>query len=133
MSFRAQLVVQGEPFAVRHFSWAITQRTDVLGRPAAHVEGGTLEIALDSQPSETLEFWATSSTKRFDGVVKIFEPDSTAVRDEVRFFDAHCVGFHKQFQDANSIRGMTLVLSLSANKLQYAEMEIHNNWPDAAV
>lgn len=132
MSFKAQLVVQDEIFTLRHFSWALSQQTDVLGRPDARVQGGTVEIELDAQPSAVLAFWATDDTKRFDGVVNVFEADSESVRDQVQFFDAHCVALSKHFQDAHAAQGMTMRLTLSANKLQYAEMEIDNHWPDVA-
>ena len=132
MSFHAQLSVQDEVFTVRQLSWTISQATDVLGRPDARVRGGTVEMELDAQPSELLHFWATDDMKRLDGAVVFFEADRAAIRDRLAFFDAHCVQFSKQFQDANSRRGMTMRLTLSANKLQFGEMEIHNNWPDLA-
>ena len=132
MSFKAVLLVQGESFAVRNFHWAVSQHTDALGRPEARVQGGTLEIELDAPPSEMLTHWATNDTKRHDGVVNVYEADSASVRDEVKFFDAYCVQFNKHFQDAHAAAGMTLRLTLSANKLQYAEVEVDNRWPDVA-
>ncbi len=132
MSFKAELVVQGQTFAVRHFQWAIRQHTDELGRPDARVHGGTLELELAAQPSELLEHWALNDTHRLDGMVIVLEPDSPTVRDKVKFFGAYCVGFEKNFQDAHAVGGMTMRLSLSANKLQYDEVEIDNKWPDAA-
>lgn len=131
MSFKAELVIQGHTFAVQQFHWVIGQRTDELGRPDARVHGGTLEIELAAQPSELLEHWALSDTQRLDGAVHVMEPDSPTVRDKVKFWGAHCVGFQKNFQDAHAVGGMTMRLSLSANKLQCNEMEIDNHWPDA--
>lgn len=132
MSFHAQLTVQDEVFTLLHLSWTIGQHTDELGRPSAYVHGGTLEIELDAQPSEVLHFWAVSDTKRFDGVIDVFEPDSPVVRDRLMFFDASCVLLGKQFQDAHSSQGMTMRLTISANKLQFKEMTLDNKWPDVA-
>ena len=132
MSFYAQLLVQEEVFTVSQVSWSLDQATDVLGRPDAQVRGGTVEIELAAQPSEVLHFWATDDTKRFDGVLTFFEADRAAVRDRLAFFEAHCVRLSKHFQDANASRGMTMRLTLSANKLRFGEVEIHNNWPDGA-
>lgn len=132
MSFSASLLIEGETFTVRHFQWAISQQTDELGRPAARVQGGTIAITLDSQPSEVLEHWALDDTKRFDGVLHVLEADSYAIRDQLKFFGAHCVGLAKQFQDAGATQGMAMHLTLSADKLQFAEAELANNWPDAA-
>jgi len=133
MSFSAYLLVQNETFTVRSFHWAIKQHTDELGRPTARVEGGILDITLDSQPNEALHFWAIDDTKQFDGVLNVLEEDSRAIRDQLAFFGAHCVGLTKQFQDANSTRGMTMHLTLSANKLTHGEITIDNKWPTAAT
>ena len=132
MSFKAELVVEDQTFTVRQFSWAVSQQTDQLGRPDARVHGGTLELTLDAPPSDLLQGWARSHTRRLDGVVNVYEDDKNAIRDVVRFFAAHCTSFHRDFQDAHAAQGMTTVLSLSANKIQYAELEVHNRWPDVA-
>jgi hypothetical protein len=63
MSFEAVLIVQGEDFNVRRFSWGVRQNTDAVNRPDAHVQGGQLQIELDSQPSDLLHFWALDDTK----------------------------------------------------------------------
>lgn len=83
MSFNAQLIVQDEVFSVRQFTWTVSQQPDVLGRPDARVQGGTVEIELDAQPDAALHFWATDDTKRFDGVVNVFEADRATVRDQL--------------------------------------------------
>ena len=132
MSFHAQLVIENESFTLRQFSWAISQQADTLGRPAARVQGGTLELELDAQPSEVLHFWATDDTKRYNGVVNVFEADSEMVRDQLAFFDAHCVRLSKHLQHGSTAGSMTMQLTLSANKLQFGETEIHNHWPDIA-
>ena len=132
MSFHAQLVVQNEIFTIQQFSWAISQQADALGRPAARVQGGTLVLELEAQPSEVLHFWATDDTKRYNGVVNVFEADSEIVRDKLEFFDAHCVRLSKQLQPGSTTGSMVMQLTLSANKLQFGETEIHNHWPDVA-
>lgn len=132
MSFSAYLIVESETFTVRDFHWVIKQQTDELGRPGARVEGGTIDITLDSRPNETLHFWAIDDTKRFDGVLNVLEEDSQGIRDQLKFFGAHCIGLKKQFQDSHSARGMLMHLTLSADKLQYGEVTIDNNWPDTA-
>ena len=129
MSFKAELVVQGETFDILEFSWVVKQQLDRLGRPDARVQGGTLEITLAAQPNDLLQEWATSHTRRWDGVVQVREADSAAILDTVRFFAAHCVSLQRSFQDAHAARGTTMVLSLSANQLQYGELAIHNRWP----
>ena len=96
------------------------------------MQGGTLELELDAQPSEVLHFWATDDTKRYNGVVNVFEADSELVRDKLAFFDAHCVRLSKHLQHGSTTGSMTMQLTLSANKLQFGETEIHNHWPDVA-
>ena len=130
MSFNAQFIVQDETFRVRQLSWGVSQQTDVLGQPDARVQGGGIEIELDAQPSAVLHFWAADDTKRFDGEVTVFEDDRATVRDRLEFFDAHCVAFGKHFQNASAAGAMTMRLTLSANKIRFAELEVDNRWPN---
>ena len=132
MSFKAVLVVEEESFSVLRFEWAFSQQTDELGRPTSRVEGGILRLELDAPPSELLSQWAHSNNKQLDGVLNIYEADRASVRDQVKFFAAHCVQFSKHFQDAHATQGLILKLTLSANKLRFGELEVDNRWPDAA-
>ena len=129
MSFAAELLVQGESFSVRRFSWGVSQNTDALNRPDALVQGGQLHIELDSQPSDTLHFWALDNTKRLGGKLQVFEADSRSVRKTIEFVDAYCVGLSKHFDGTGSVNGMIMTLALSADKLTCGEMTIHNEWP----
>ena len=73
---------------------------------------------------------ALDDNKRFDGVLNVLEEDSRAIRDQIKFLGAYCIGLKKQFRDARSKQGMTMHLTLSADKLQYGEAELDNRWPD---
>lgn len=129
MSFTATLVVQGESFNVRRFSWEVSQGTDAINRPDALVRGGQLSIELDSEPSDLLHFWALDDTKQFGGKLQVLESDSRAVRKTIEFVDAYCTGLSKHFDGSGSTQSMTMTLSLSADKLLCGEMTIHNDWP----
>jgi|GEM_PF-1917832 len=133
MAFKAQLLLENESFTVWAFTWAISQPTDALGRPSTRAQGGTMQLELDSQSNALLEFWALDDTKRLDGVVSVFEESGVGVRDKIEFFDAQCTLLRKQYHDdAHSARGGTMLLELSANKLQYAEVTLTNDWLDAS-
>lgn len=129
MSFTATLVVQGESFNVRRFSWGVSQNIDVLNRPDAQVQGGQLQIELDSQPSDLLHFWALDDTKRFAGQLQVLEANSRAVRKTIDFADAYCTGLSKNFDGSGNTQSMTMTLNLSANKLTSGEVTIDNKWP----
>lgn len=129
MSFEARLIVQGESFNVRQFSWGVRQHTDAINRPDAHVQGGELQVELDSQPSDLLQSWALDDTKKLGGTLQVFESDSRAVRKTIEFVDAYCVGLSKDFDGSGSSNGMVMTLSLSADQLVCGEMTIRNEWP----
>jgi hypothetical protein len=42
------------------------------------------------------------------------------------------VHLSKHLQHGSTAGSMLMQLTLSANKLQFGETEIHNHWPDAA-
>ena len=97
MSFEADLVIaDGATYSVRRFSWGLHQPTDVVGRAGAQVQGGQLEIELDSVPDELLHHWALDDTKQLSGQLLVYADDQRgAVRKTIRFTDAYCVGLRK--------------------------------------
>lgn len=129
MSFQAELVVQGETYVVRRFSWGIGQDTDSLSRPDARVQGGQLQVEIDSRPDDMLQFWALDHNKKIEGKLLVMEADSRAVRKTIEFLDAYCMGLNKQFDGSGSTQGMVMKLDLSANKLTCGQVTIDNQWP----
>ena len=129
MSFKAELLVQEQSYNVNSFSWSIDQNTDALGRPEARVRGGQLHVELDSRPDDMLHHWALDNTTKLKGKLVIFESKSQSVRKTIEFQDAFCIGLRKSFDGSGSTRGMTMSLTLSADKLISGEVTIDNEWP----
>ncbi len=131
MSFKATITVFGEiPFNVRRFKWEVSQNTDVINRPDAYVQGGQLEVELDSRPSDVVQVWALDDTKKLDVTLKVYKgDDSNSVRKLIEFKDAYCVGLNKEFDCTGNKTSMIMTLKLSADKLIYGEMIINNEWP----
>lgn len=131
MSFEADLVIADEAkYSVRRFSWGIHQPTDAVSRAGALVQGGQLEIELDSVPNEMLHYWALDDTKKLSGQLLVYADDQRgAIRKTIHFTDAYCVGLRKQFDGSASNRGMTMTLSLSADQVSSGSVTFHNHWP----
>jgi hypothetical protein len=130
MSFSAALIIANKSYTVRHFSWGVQQNTDVVGRPDARVQGGQLVVELDSEPDETLNHWALDDTKKMSGELAVFAADNRLSRRKtIKFEDAYCVGMSKLFDGSASDQGMTMTLTLSANKLSSGEVTLDNKWP----
>ncbi|MBO2013004.1 type VI secretion system tube protein TssD [Hymenobacter negativus] len=130
MSFSAALIIDGKSYTVRHFNWGVQQNTDVVGRPDARVQGGRLEVELDSEPDETIHHWALDDTKKMSGELVVFAADNRySRRKTITFEDAYCVGLNKLFDGSASDQGMTMTLTLSANKMSSGEVTLDNKWP----
>ena len=130
MSFSAALLVNGKSYVVRRFAWGLRQQTDVVGRPDARVQGGQLQVELDSEPDEALHHWALDDTKQLSGELVVFADDNFLVRRKtISFADAYCVGLRKLFDGSASTQGMTMTLTLSANQLRSGEVMLDNHWP----
>ncbi|UOQ74812.1 type VI secretion system tube protein TssD [Hymenobacter cellulosilyticus] len=129
MSFHAELNLEGRTYVVRRFGWSIGQGTDAVGRPEAKVQGGRLQVELDSQPDDLLHHWALDDTKKMNGSISVFHSDVRAVRKTIAFEEAFCVGLRKEFSAAKNAQNMTMSLSLSANRLKIGSVEIDNKWP----
>ena len=131
MSFSAELIISNKHYTVRHFNWSVQQNTDVVGRPDARVHGGQLVVELDSEPDESLHHWALDDTKKMSGELAVFSADNRLSRRKtIRFEEAYCVGLGKQFDGSASDQGMTMTLTLSANKISSGEVKLDNKWPD---
>ena len=130
MSFSASLILDSKSYTVRRFSWGLQQNTDVVGRPDARVQGGRLQVELDSEPDEALHHWALDDTKKMSGELVVFAADNRFLRRKtIRFEDAYCVGLSKNFDGSASNQAMTMTLTLSANKLSSGEVTLDNKWP----
>ena len=130
MSFSAALIIEGKNYTVRRFNWGVQQNTDVVGRPDARVQGGRLQVDLDSEPDETIHHWALDDTKKMNGELVVFAANNRySRRKTIRFEDAYCVGLSKSFDGSASNQGMTMTLTLSANKLSSGEVTLDNKWP----
>lgn len=130
MSFSAALIVNNKQYSVRRFSWGVQQNTDIVGRPDARVQGGQFQVELDSEPDEVLHHWALDDTKKMSGEIVVFAADNRlARRKTIRFEEAYCVGLGKQFDGSASETGMTMTLTLSANRLSNGEVTLDNKWP----
>jgi hypothetical protein len=130
MSFSASLVLDGKSYTVRRFNWGVQQNTDVVGRPDARVQGGRLQVELDSEPDEALHHWALDDTKKMSGELVVYAANNRfSRRKTILFEDAYCVGLSKQFDGSASDQGMTMTLTISANKLSSGEVTLDNKWP----
>ena len=130
MSFSAALIIENKPYTVRHFSWGVQQNTDGVGRPDAQVHGGQLTVELESEPDEVLQHWALDDAKRMNGELVVFSATSKlARRSTLVFEDAYCIGLSKQFDGSASTQGMTMTLTLSANRVQSGSVKLDNKWP----
>lgn len=131
MAFEADLIIADEAtYSVRRFSWGLRQPTDAVGRAGALVQGGQLEVELDSVPDERLHHWALDDDQKLNGRLVVYADDQRrAIRKTIRFTDAYCVGLRKQFDGSASAVGMTMTLSLSADQLSSGTVTLHNHWP----
>lgn len=130
MSFSASFTVENKSYTVRRFAWGVQQNTDVVGRPDARVQGGQLQVELDSEPDEALHHWALDDTKKISGELVVFAANNRfSRRKTIRFEEAYCVGLSKQFDGSASELGMTMTLTLSANRLSSGEVTLDNKWP----
>lgn len=130
MSFSAVFIVNNKEYSVRSFRWGVQQNTDVVGRPEARVQGGQLQVELDSEPDELLHHWALDDTKKMSGELVVLAANTRASRRKtIQFQDAYCVGLSKLFDGSASEQGMTMTLTISANKLICGEVKLDNKWP----
>ncbi len=129
MSFKIKIDVGGKVYEkVIACEYTLTRQTDVTGRPSTDVRGGKISATVSVDKGETELFeWISDPHATKEGSIVFIKRDSDATLKELKFKDAHMVGYQESF-NANDDNPLRITFELSANEISLGNGEHKNNW-----
>lgn len=99
-SFKAYLEVGSKRYTLYRYEFAMHQETDMLGRPASPVLGGTITCTLSSPGAADpfLMQWMLSPVMQQDGKIRLMQATPEATEKTIGFFNAYCTSLELSFQ-----------------------------------
>lgn len=127
----------GGDIEVVHFSYELSRSIDMKGRPSSVTQGGVLHVELASSADDNqLADWLANSYNEKDGSIRLVDQDNQTLKT-VEFTKGRCVKYAERFdkkpaQESTDRPAATFTLTISAEKIIFADAEHDNNWSDKA-
>ncbi len=127
MSFEAKLYIEDQEITVLHFRFNFKKSIDAKGQPVESMRGG--QIFLKTEATNKIDFisWMKSSNQLKSGKIVFFKRDNMGSMTTIKFSDAHCINYEKEF---NSIDSNPFVARfvLSAKDISEDGASFENDW-----
>ena len=127
----------GGEIEVVHFAYELSRSIDMKGRPSSVTQGGVIHVELASSPDDNeLATWLSNSYLEKDGTIKLVDQNQTTLKT-VDFTKGRLVKYAERFdkkpaQETTDRPAATFTLTISAEKIIFADAEHDNNWSDKA-
>ncbi|MFK8274590.1 type VI secretion system tube protein TssD [Capnocytophaga cynodegmi] len=113
-------------YELSSFSYALEQPTDLKGKAQGEVRGGTLQLTIDSIPSNEIIEWMLNPRRYREGVITTLGEDNASI---MRIFFKKAACTRMQMKYISKGKGFfSLHIQLEAKNLIFPEGEIENKW-----
>ena len=118
-----------------HVHYELSRSIDMKGRPSSVTQGGVVTVELASSDADSaLAEWIANSYLEKDGTIR-FVDDNQATLKTIEFSKGRCIKYSERFdkkpaQSTTDRPGATFILTISAEKINFAGAEHDNNWGD---
>jgi hypothetical protein len=127
----------GTEIEVISLNYELSRTIDMKGRPSSVTQGGVIHVELaSSDADEDLANWLANSYVEKDGTIRFVDQDQGTLK-RVEFTKGRCVKYAERFEKAPAQQTVarpaaTFTLTISAEKINFANAEHDNNWSDKA-
>jgi hypothetical protein len=129
MSFKATAKIGSTEFDVISCHYALYREVDAKGRPAGIVQGGKIEITVEStDDTSVIESMVNNQHKPLDGSITFKKADEDAKMKELSFEKGYVIAFEETFDTVNS-KAMLSTFTISAKTIKIGGAEHINDWP----
>src|SRR5437868_4365332 len=97
MSFSAEFKVDGKTHRVYHCSYSFQQDVDKTGRPSSEIQGGTIQLEIESTADDSIAAWMMDPYKQKDGTITFFKRDEKQKLKELSFKKGYVVSYTETF------------------------------------
>ncbi len=126
MSFKTELVIEGNTYHVRRFYVTIKRDMDIKGRPTS-MPTWDIRVVIDSVEDTTLTSWMIDPHKQMDGKLTIFKINEDSKMKEIEFKKSYCYHMNESFNSDSSYTSCNLLIS--GKDIAINEAAINQNWP----
>ncbi|MFK8267147.1 type VI secretion system tube protein TssD [Capnocytophaga cynodegmi] len=113
-------------YELSSFSYALEQPTDLKGKAQGEVRGGTLQLTIDSIPSNEIIEWMLNPRRYREGVITTLGEDNASIM-RIFFKKVACITMEIKYTDSGE-GFIKTELVLKAQSLVVGEHTIENKW-----
>lgn len=136
MSFKASILIDGKTWRVLSCQYGFNQPTNLdTGLPMAHVQGGTIDLEIESTGDLTFAAWMLDSRGVKDGTITFYQRDGEQRLKDIKFKSAFVVSYREDFNNHGD-NPMTERVTISSKELVITssiggggEINHQNYWP----
>jgi hypothetical protein len=127
MSFKAELVLDGNTYILNSVFFQIDQAIDKFGRPSSIAKGGKIDIELFTVDDDVIFDWMVHPVKTLNGSINLYEADNETKLKEIQFENGYCIAYTEIFEQSSS-ENLVTKLTISAEKLSIGNIDLDNQW-----
>ncbi len=133
----AYFMAEGPEIEVIHVYYDLSRSVDMKGRPSSVTQGGQIVVELASSDADNaMADWLANSYVEKNGTIRFVDQDKVTLKT-VEFSKGRCIKYAERFDkrpDQTTVArpGATFTLTISAEKIVFADAEHDNNWSDKA-
>ncbi len=131
MSFKAKLEMFGKKFDVLHCSYSMRRDVDAKGRPSSTVQGGTVQLEVESTEDTSILASMLNVHKGEKGKITFLKRDEDAKMKALEVEDAYVIQYSESIDSVGS-NPMTINFVLSARVISVEGVTLKNEWPGRA-
>jgi Hemolysin coregulated protein Hcp (TssD) len=127
MSFKVELVIEGNTYNVRRFYTWVVRNTDTKGRPSSMPSWG-INLRIDAVDDTTLTSWMIDPTKQMEGKLIIYRIGQNSKLKEIKFKKAYCGFLRDQFFSEKGFSICEIVIK--GEEIQFNTVSLKHHWPN---
>lgn len=129
MSLSARLHIDGHKkqdkgIRVIECDFEFKQSTDPRGQVTGRVQGGKINVVLDTENDGELLHWMFNNVFKNGKIVYIGPMEGKPIKN-IEFENAQLIGYHEMFKETDAVR---VQLTISSQKITIAGEAMENQW-----
>lgn len=128
MSFAATLELDGSSHRVLECDYTLQRSVDFSGRPSSDVNGGTIDVVIESSEDTGFFEWMCEPYTRKTGSITFFKTEEEAALKTLEFEDAYLIHFQEMINTTGE-EPMRERLRFSAKVISCGGGKHENEWP----
>jgi hypothetical protein len=96
MSFKAELIIDNQSYAVLNFYMSLLRNTNAKGQPSSN-PSWSIDLTIEAVNDTTITQWMVDPGKQVDGTLTIYKADEPGKLKDIEFKKTYCFGMIDRF------------------------------------